>query len=99
MALALKKVFRWLGIGAGVLISLVLMAGTIVYAISERVLHRVYDVPLADIAVPTDPASVAKGRRLATIYGCYNSCHGKNMEGSHLYDEPGIARINAPNLT
>ena len=39
---------------------------------------------------PSAP-SIEKGKRLATIYGCFNSCHGKNMEGCELYDEPGIA--------
>jgi cytochrome c553 len=49
--------------------------------------------------VPHDAESIAKGKRLATIYGCFNSCHGDRMQGMKLYDEPGIARVNAPNLT
>jgi cytochrome c553 len=94
-----KSMWRKLGVGAGLLLAAVLLAGAAVYAISERALHRTYDVPLADIAVPTDSESLEKGRRLATIYGCFNSCHGRIMEGAELYDEPGIAKINAPNLT
>jgi cytochrome c553 len=71
-----------------------------VYVISEREIRRQYThVPLKDFAVPHDAESIAKGEHLARIYGCFNSCHGKRMEGMKLFDEPGIARIIAPNLT
>jgi cytochrome c553 len=76
-----------------------LLATAAVYLFSEHEIRRQYAVPFAAIAVPHDVGSIEKGKRLATVYGCFNSCHGKQMEGSELYDEPGIAKINAPNLT
>jgi cytochrome c553 len=83
----------------GVVVLAGLAAGA-VYALSEReIRHQYADVPLARIAVPHDAGAIAKGKRLATLYGCFNSCHGERMQGLKLYDEPGIARINAPNLT
>jgi cytochrome c553 len=83
------------------LVVLAALAATAVYGVSEREIRRQYtDVPLlASVVVPHDAESIAKGKRLATIYGCFNSCHGDRMQGLKLYDEPGIARINAPNLT
>ncbi len=95
----MKRVLKWLGIGVGVLISLGVLAAAGVYVLSERAIHRQYDVPLSSIVVPKDADSLVRGKRLATIHGCFNSCHGKRMEGTELYDEPGIAKINAPNLT
>lgn len=95
-----KCVFKWIGVGVGGLVVLAGLAASAVYVLSEREIRRQYtDVPLASIAVPHDAESIAKGKRLATIYGCFNSCHGDRMQGLKLYDEPGIARINAPNLT
>jgi cytochrome c553 len=95
-----KRVLKWVGIAFSGLVVLAALAATAVYGLSEREIQRQYaDVPLADIAVPHDAESIAKGKRLATIYGCFNSCHGDRMQGMKLYDEPGIARINAPNLT
>jgi cytochrome c553 len=94
-----RSLLKGLRIGAAVLLAVVLLAGVVVYVISERALRRTYDVPLADIAVPTGSEALENGRRLATIYGCFNSCHGRIMEGAEIYDEPGIAKINAPNLT
>jgi cytochrome c553 len=95
-----KRVLKWVGVGLGGILGLVLVAAICVYVLSEREIRRQYtDVPLTNIAVPRDAASIAKGKRLATIYGCFNSCHGDRMQGLKLFDEPGIARINAPNLT
>lgn len=94
-----KRVFKWIGIGVAGVVVLAGLAASAVYALSEGEVRRQYEVPLAGITVPHDADSIAKGKRLATLYGCFNSCHGSRMQGLKLYDEPGIARINAPNLT
>lgn len=94
----MRRAVKWLGIGFGSLGGLVVLAGAAVYGLSESVIQKRYDAPLASITVPTDAAAIARGARLATVYGCNNSCHGKHMEGLEMYDEPGIAKINAPNL-
>jgi mono/diheme cytochrome c family protein len=95
-----KRIFKWLGVGVGSLVALVVVTAITVYLLSEHEVKRLYtEVQLRDIPVPTDADSILKGKRLATIYGCFNSCHGDRMQGLKLYDEPGIARINAPNLT
>jgi cytochrome c553 len=91
---------KWLGwsLAGIVAVALVVVAG--VYALSEHQLRKVYaEVPLKAFAVPHNPEAIAKGKRLATLYGCFNSCHGSTLQGMKLFDEPGIARINAPNLT
>lgn len=96
----MKPVLKCLGTALVALLLLALLAAAGIYVLSERAIHRRYTgVPLSGIAVPQDAAAIERGKRLATIYGCFNSCHGKQMEGFVLFDEPGIARINAPNLT
>ena len=94
-----KHPLRWLGITVGGLVVLAIMAGGIVYGLSERVLRRTYPVPVVALAIPGDAASIQEGRRLATIRGCFGDCHGKQAEGRILFDDPMIARIVAPNLT
>jgi mono/diheme cytochrome c family protein len=71
----------------------------LVYGLSERILRRTYEVPTVALTIPTDPASIREGRRLATIRGCVFDCHGKEAEGHVMFDDPMIARIVAPNLT
>ena len=95
----MKGLLRWVGIVLGGVVALGLVAFGAVYALSEHTLSRRYEVPTIAISVPTDPAAISEGRRLATIHGCFNDCHGKRGEGRVLFDQPMIGRIVAPNLT
>lgn len=95
----MKRLLKWLGLGLGGLVALGILAYAVVYVLSERVLRHVYAVPTVAISIPTDPASIVEGQRLATIHGCYGACHGKHAEGTVMIDEPMIARLIAPNLT
>ncbi len=95
----MKRILRWIGIALGGIAGLGIVAYAIVYVLSERVLRHTYPVPTVAISIPTDPASIAEGRRLATVRGCFGGCHGKQAEGAVMFDQPMIARIVAPNLT
>ena len=93
-----RRLLRVLGIILAVLVGLAGLAAAYVYVASERVIHRKYEVPLADIEVPSDSASIAEGRRLAKIRGCFG-CHGGELEGEVFRDDFSEGRIVAPNLT
>ena len=95
----MKRLLRWIGMALGSLAALLIISNAVVYVLSERVLRRTYEVPAAAISIPTDPASIAEGRRLAIIRGCFGGCHGKQVEGFVMFDEPLIGRVVAPNLT
>lgn len=94
----MKRILKWLGVGLGSVAALALCAAAYLFIASQRVVARTYDVPLSTFNAPSDPESVRKGQRLATIYGC-NNCHGKDLAGTDMFDKPGIAHITAPNLT
>ena len=95
----MKRLLRWIGIALASLAALAIIAYAVVYFLSERILRRTYEVPSVAISIPTDPASIVEGRRLATIRGCVGGCHGKEVEGVVMFDEPMIGRVVAPNLT
>lgn len=94
-----RRVLSGLGVVAAVAAALAFVAAAYVYVASERVIHRQYEAPLEPVAVPSDPASIAEGRRLATIRGCYGGCHGKGIEGEVWVDDVREGRAVAPNLT
>ena len=94
----MRRLLRWVGITIGSVIVLAAVAYALVYGLSERILRRTYEVPAVTLTIPTDLESIGEGRRLATIRGC-NDCHGKEFQGTVLFDDPKIARIVAPNLT
>jgi hypothetical protein len=95
----MKRLLRWFGIALGSLAAFGIIVYAVVYVLSERVLRHTYQVPAVAISIPTDPASITEGRRLATIRGCFGGCHGKQAEGVVMFDEPMIGRVVAPNLT
>jgi cytochrome c553 len=93
---------RWLrriALGVGVVFGLLVCAYAVLYVWSERMLSRRYPVPAVTVTIPTGPAAVDVGRRLATVYGCMDGCHGKDAQGVLFFDEPIVARLVAPNLT
>lgn len=97
----MRTVVKWLGYSIGALIAVGLLAAGYVYFASERILHRQYEVPLASIdvpAIPTGDGAIEEGIRLARLRGCYDGCHGSEMGGGVLFDEPLVARLFAPGL-
>ena len=95
----MKGLLRWIAIALGALVALGIVALGAVYVHSERILRRTYEVPAAAVSIPTDPAALTEGHRLAAIHGCFGDCHGRHGEGRVMFDQPMIARIVAPNLT
>jgi mono/diheme cytochrome c family protein len=94
----LRSVLRWSGrIGLSLVVLLALAAGT-VYALSARLMNERFEVPAHPIAVRTDSATIARGAHLATIRGC-TDCHGANLRGNVMLDDPAVGRIAGPNLT
>ena len=96
---SVKRLLRWIGIALGSIVGLAIVAYGVAYALSERVLKHAYAIPTVAFSVPTDPASIIEGHRLATIRGCVGGCHGKQAEGTVMFDQPMIGRVVAPNLT
>jgi len=95
----MRRLLQWTGIALGVLAGLLVVAYAILYVRSERVIQRAYAIPQVSISIPADPESIAEGKRLAIVRGCFNGCHGKEAQGAVMFDEPMVARIVAPNLT
>jgi mono/diheme cytochrome c family protein len=94
----MKRVLRWLGFGLGGVLVLLLLATMVIYGLSARIINHRWDVPLTRITVPTGPAALAEGQRLATIRGC-SGCHGPQLQGDVFVDDPMLGRIAAPNLS
>lgn len=95
------RALKWLGIAIGVLAACVVLVVIGLYAVSERIIRRTYDMPLSTIEVPPvrrDSATLAEGMRLARIRGCYDGCHGEGMDGGVFGDDPWYGRLVAPNL-
>jgi cytochrome c553 len=94
-----KKILRWVGIGVGVVVGLVVVLATAVYVASNARLHKIYTVEVPSLPLPTDAASLARGEHVArAIAGC-TDCHGGMLEGNVVVDAPALGRFAAQNLT
>lgn len=65
---------------------------------SHRELDHSFSFEADALHIPSDEASIAEGRRLATITGCLH-CHGERFGGQMLHDFPKLVRFVAPNVS
>jgi len=93
----MKKVFKWIGIVLGSLVGLVLITGVVFFLKGNASLNKTYDFPPSNLIIPTDEASITNGKhRVETL--C-QSCHGEDLSGGILVDDPVLGFLGAPNLT
>lgn len=89
----MRKVLKWFGRIVATIVLLIVVAVIVVYAGSQRILGRTYQVNAAPAAIPTDAASIAEGKRMARFLGCYKMCHGKEAEGLPYRDDGLLASL------
>ena len=96
----IRKILKWIGIVAGSLVGLLVLALAVLYIIGTAKwnrLHGTYDVPVETITVPTDQASMARGEHIAMIRGCKH-CHMDNF-GGQSDSVPAMVTLSVSNLT
>ena len=81
-------------VGGGV--AVVLLAATVIYVMSERAITRTYTFREAPVSRPTDSLSLARGAHFVEL-SC-RGCHTETMQGGVMFDQPGVARLIAPNV-
>ena len=94
----MKRVLKFLGYALGVVVLLLVVAVSSVYALSSRRLNKPYQVAVKSVVIPTDEASVLRGNHIAHTRGCID-CHGKDFAGNKVIDDPAVGRLYGTNLT
>jgi cytochrome c553 len=95
----MKKFMKWTGISLGGLIGVILLAGLVLRFVGMRKLTQSYSgIQVETMNIPGDPDAVARGKHVATIWGCAK-CHGKDLGGTVLIDNPFLGTIPSSNLT
>jgi cytochrome c553 len=95
----MKRALKWVGYILGGLIALILIAIGTVYAITSLRLSKTYEASVAAVPVPTDPASVERGRHLVDAVGKCAACHGDDLSGKVVFGAPVFANLTSSNLT
>lgn len=93
----MRKALKWAAYAVGGALALALVTVAALYGRGTWILEKKWDVAGVDIPVPSDSASIAHGQHVAKSRGCLG-CHNALAQGQVFFDEPGIARIVAPNI-
>lgn len=93
----MKSWMKWTLRGLG---ALIVMAGAVVIIgtqLADRKRTRQIDIKALPVAIPTDAASVERGRYLYASRGCAD-CHGANGAGKVFVDD-GSMKLAGPNIS
>jgi len=91
-----RKIIKTTGL---TLVGLIVLVLVVIYTWSTVFLNKTYSIPLSEISIPHDAASIAEGGRLVHIAHC-GDCHNDHLTG-HVFEAipKNIATLVAPNLT
>jgi mono/diheme cytochrome c family protein len=95
----MKRILKWLGVGAGSIAGLAVLAFGANYGISAQRIARTHDVGVTPIEISSDSATLSVGRHMATAIGKCIECHGTKFDGKVFLEDPLLGRLSAPNLT
>jgi mono/diheme cytochrome c family protein len=93
---------RLLRIVAWIAAVLLLAVGALVgyvYAVSSSRMSKVYTVSVAPLTIPTDAASIARGKYLAESVSQCVDCHGPDLGGRIVDEGFAMGQLAAANLT
>ncbi len=95
----MRTALKWLGIILGGLLGLVLLAVIIVFYLTEQRLNKTYDVAVDAVEISSGQDTRQRGEQLVRSAGFCVECHGQNLAGQIMDDDPVVGRLVAPNLT
>ena len=93
-----SSILKW----AARIVSCLLVAVLVLYGVFSFLFRqhasKKYSVTVRNIPIPDDSSTIAEGRHLYGIKGC-GECHGADLRGKIVIDDPAIGRIAGSNIT
>jgi mono/diheme cytochrome c family protein len=84
----------------GGLAGVVVLAGLGVNMSASSKLSKKYEsIPLVELPIPSDSATLERGKYLATAIGKCTECHSPDFGGGTIIDSPELGTLSASNLT
>jgi mono/diheme cytochrome c family protein len=93
------RVLRRLGYVLGGLLGLLVLAAGGVYVASEITINQAVDTALPNVVASSDPAIIMRGEHLVHSVLVCTHCHGENLAGDMVLDDPLVGAAYGPNLT
>jgi mono/diheme cytochrome c family protein len=92
----MKRFLKWTGIILLSLIVVLLLASWVLSRSFLKEFEKVYEIDVASINIPSDSASLERGRQLSV--SC-RDCHDVDLAGKVFFDDPTIGVLPSSNLT
>lgn len=92
----MKRILKWTGITLATLVVIALIISWILASSFNREFDKIYNLQTAEINIPSDSASLERGRVLSV--GC-RECHDIDLAGKVFFDDPTIGTLPSSNLT
>jgi mono/diheme cytochrome c family protein len=95
----MKRLLKWVG---WLVVALVLVIGAFVayvYAATSRQFSRTYTVTVPAVSIPSDAASIARGKYLVEHVSMCVECHGADLGGKVVDDSVAMGHLASANLT
>lgn len=92
-----RKVLKWIGVGLGLIVGVLVAGLAFVYLWTEARVTRVYTTPSETVLIPAHPSSTQRDWPLVIMSLC-EECHGPNLAGMVLLDDD-TGRLVSTNLT
>ena len=77
---------KWFGVIGGGLVLVAVLLVVVLFLVGSRKVNRTYDVAIATVSIPTDAASIARGKHYVEAVGVCQVCHGQNLAGPVIDD-------------
>ena len=95
----MRRLLKWLAILVAAIGLAIAALVAYVYVASGRVMARTYTVEAPHVPIPSDPASIARGKYLAEKVAVCTECHGNDLGGKVVDDNFAMGRLVAVNVT
>jgi mono/diheme cytochrome c family protein len=95
----MKRVMKWIRVVLAGLVGLLVVAGAVIFVLATIKLNRTYEVEASSVSIPGDEAALARGEHLVKALAGCEGCHGDDLGGMVLLDDPAIMTFHGPNLT
>src|SRR5262245_14287498 len=95
----MRTVLKWMVRILGVLIAAIVLLLAVVYYQTNQRMAKTYTVRVPSVTVPTDAASIERGKYVVERRAICIECHDKDLGGRAFSDDAMFGKLAAANLT
>lgn len=93
----MRTILKWSGLVLGSLVVLVVLAAVGLSVVGGARLNKTHSIQAEAIPIPSDEVALARGEHLVNV-AC-KSCHGADLSGQVMLEDPTIGTIYSANIS